>query len=188
MTGPHHMTCTCGKTRWRVDAEVSGRVVTCYCADCQAYAIHLGVTDRYLDADGGTRLRQTIPAGIDFPDGTDTLGLLRLGPRGLFRWHTTCCNTPVANTLTKPGLPFVGVVLPAGDDRFGPARAVVQTRAARRPVKERGMLAAVASLFTRAARARLSGQTATPFFGPDGAPIVAPVVPSRDQRDAATPR
>ena len=39
---------------------------------------------------------------------------VRLTPKGLFRWHTTCCNTPVGNTL-RPSVPFVGIVAQAFD-------------------------------------------------------------------------
>ena len=38
------------------------------------------------------------------------VALLRLSPRGLFRWHTSCCNTPIGNTATGPGMAFVGLV------------------------------------------------------------------------------
>ncbi|WP_238366655.1 DUF6151 family protein [Mesobacterium pallidum] len=187
MTDQHEMTCDCGRTRWQIDGAQPGRVVTCYCADCQAYAKHLGAAG-YLDSAGGTKLRQTIPVAISFPDGTDRVGLTRLGPRGLFRWHTTCCNTPIANTLPKPGFPFVGAVLRPEDDSFGRTRAQVQTKAARRPVKERGMLGAVATLFARAAQAKLSGRSASPFFTAGGAPIAPPTVLTLEERAAATPR
>jgi hypothetical protein len=47
--------------------------------------------------------------------GQDRIVGLRLAAKGLFRWHTTCCRTPVGNTVT-PAIPFVGVVVQAFDD------------------------------------------------------------------------
>jgi hypothetical protein len=82
----------------------------CYCHDCQAFAHFLGCASDVLDAHGGTDIFQISPASLRFTAGREHLACLRLTPKGLLRWHTRCCNTPVANTLPSPGMPFVGAI------------------------------------------------------------------------------
>jgi hypothetical protein len=103
----------------------------CYCDDCQAYAHHLGRAD-LLDAHGGTDVVQVAPAALTFEQGTDRIVGLRLAPKGLHRWYTSCCRTPIGNTL-GPAVPFVGIVAQGfehdgarADDAFGPPLGGVQ--------------------------------------------------------------
>jgi hypothetical protein len=108
--------CRCGEVRgWVADASARtvNRVV-CYCDDCQAFAHQLGRAD-LLDAHGGSDIVQLAPASITFVQGQDRIVGLRLTPKGLFRWHTSCCHTPVGNTL-GPAIPFVGIVAQAFDN------------------------------------------------------------------------
>jgi hypothetical protein len=87
--------------------------VVCYCDDCQAFAHQLGRAD-LLDAHGGSDIVQVAPASLTFVKGQDRVAGVRLTPKGLFRYHTTCCNTPVGNTLS-PAIPFVGILAQAFD-------------------------------------------------------------------------
>src|SRR5262249_15552871 len=82
--------------------------VVCYCDDCQAFAHHLDRAD-LLDAQGGTDIVQVAPASLKFVQGQRRIVGLRLTPTGLFRWYSSCCNTPVGNTLS-PAIPFVGII------------------------------------------------------------------------------
>jgi hypothetical protein len=98
--------------------------MVCYCDDCQAYAHHLGRAD-LLDVHGGTDVVQVAPASLSFDRGDKRIVGLRLTPKGLYRWYTDCCKTPVGNTL-GPAIPFVGIVAQAfrdaandPDDIFG---------------------------------------------------------------------
>jgi hypothetical protein len=102
--------CRCGQVEGRVTGAAKATVnrIVCYCDDCQAYAHHLGRAD-LLDAQGGTDIVQVAPSSFSFERGMDRIACVRLGPKGLYRWHTTCCNTPVGNTLA-PAVPFVGIV------------------------------------------------------------------------------
>ncbi|MFX6869136.1 DUF6151 family protein, partial [Acinetobacter baumannii] len=79
-----------------------------YCDDCQAFAHRLGRAD-LLNAQGGSDIVQVAPAALTFVKGQNRIAGMRLTPKGLFRWHTTCCNTPVGNTL-GPAIPFVGLI------------------------------------------------------------------------------
>jgi hypothetical protein len=110
---------------WVADASPrSVNRVVCYCDDCQAFAHHLGRAD-LLDAHGGSDIVQTAPASLTFVQGQDRIVGLRLTPKGLYRWHTSCCRTPVGNTVS-PAIPFVGIIVQAfdtgaqrPDDAFG---------------------------------------------------------------------
>ena len=107
--------CRCGEVVGVVTNASSRTVnrVVCYCDDCQAFAHQLGRAD-LLDAKGGSDIVQVAPASLNFVKGQDRIAGVRLSPKGLFRWHTTCCNTPVGNTM-GPAIPFVGIVAQAFD-------------------------------------------------------------------------
>jgi hypothetical protein len=95
--------------------------VVCYCDDCQAFAHHLGRAD-LLDAHGGSDIVQVAPASLVFDRGQDSIVGVRLTPKGLYRFHTSCCRTPLGNTV-GPAIPFVGIVaraFDAPDAAFGP--------------------------------------------------------------------
>jgi hypothetical protein len=104
------LSCRCGKVGGRVTNATPNAVnrAVCYCDDCQAALHHLGRKD-LLNEHGGTDVVQVAPASLTFHRGNELIVGLRLTPKGLYRWHTSCCNTPVGNTL-GPGLPFVGIV------------------------------------------------------------------------------
>jgi hypothetical protein len=107
--------CRCGEVRGIV-TDLSPRTVNrviCYCDDCQAFLHQLGRAD-LLDAKGGSDIVQIGPAALSFQQGKHRIVGLRLKPNGLYRWHASCCNTPVGNTLT-PTIPFVRVLAPAFD-------------------------------------------------------------------------
>jgi len=112
--------CRCGEVLGLVENASPQKVnrVVCYCDDCQAFAHQLGRGD-LLNAQGGTDIIQVAPASLTFVKGQHHIVGVRLTPKGLFRWHTTCCNTPVGNTL-GPAIPFVGIVAQAFDG--GPQR------------------------------------------------------------------
>jgi len=113
------LSCRCGAVQGVVTNATPQSVnrVVCYCEDCQAFLHQLGRAD-LLDAQGGTDIVQVAPASLTFIKGLDRIAGLRLTPKGLFRWHTTCCSTPVGNTM-GPAIPFVGIVA----QTFGAERA-----------------------------------------------------------------
>lgn len=125
--------CRCGEVHgWVVNTspKTVNRVV-CYCDDCQAFAHHLRRAD-LLDTHGGTDIVQVAPASLSFAGGEGRIAGLRLGPKGLYRWYASCCNTPLGNTM-GPAIPFVGVVAQAfendarrADDVFGKPIGAIQ--------------------------------------------------------------
>jgi len=182
------LSCRCGATRWSVAAIAPGCHVECYCADCQSFARHLRADEVWLDPDGGTESFHTLPRHVRFTAGQENLRALRLGPKGLIRWYAGCCDTPVANTLATPRLPFVGLVLRPGQAGFGPLVTKANTGAARRPVRGFGKGRAIAGLLLRAAGARLTGRhRPNPFFDAAGAPTVTPRILTLAERNAARP-
>ncbi len=189
--------CDCGKTTWvlrNATPKTATRAI-CYCADCQAFARHLG-SDTTLDSNGGTALNQCNPADIDVQTGAENIALLRLSPKGIFRWHTSCCNTPMANTAHTPGVPFTSLILaPAQADVgsvLGPNQALVNVQAAHghnAPKATKGMGRLVRKFILRAINARLNGDwKKNPFFTSDRSPIATPRVLTKDERTAASAR
>jgi hypothetical protein len=118
--------CRCGQVQGIVSNASPDTVnrVVCYCDDCQAFAHHVKRAD-LLDAHGGSDIVQVAPCTLSFDRGVDRIVGVRLGPKGLYRWYTSCCNTPVGNTVS-PAIPFVGIIAQAfdvdgrsADDAFG---------------------------------------------------------------------
>lgn len=125
--------CRCGAVRGSLAAAAptAGNHVVCYCRDCQAFAHVLGRADDVLDACGGTEIVQVSPARVRIDAGADRLSCLRLTPQGPLRWYTSCCNTPIGNTLATGKVPFVGLVcacLDAGPDAKEAALGAIRGR------------------------------------------------------------
>ncbi|MDU0114642.1 DUF6151 family protein [Psychrosphaera aquimarina] len=83
--------------------------VQCLCCDCQSFAAHLNNKEQILDQHGATELVQTYPAYMKITQGQDKIACVQLNDKGLYRWHTACCNMPLANTMNSSTVPFVGV-------------------------------------------------------------------------------
>lgn len=190
-----NFTCSCGQTTWTVSAPKTGSRVVCYCADCQTAARHLKA-DACLNEGGGSDILQVAAHQVSVTG--PPLALMRLSPKGLYRWHTSCCNTPVANTLPFPHLSFAGLLLAYRTDQSDQAPvpkvgAVVNTVFAQGrpgvPKSDRGMAPTILRFFGRALAAALSGTwRRTPFFdGPPWAPVAEPRVLSREERNASRP-
>jgi hypothetical protein len=112
--------CSCGALRGtalRIAPDRVNRVV-CHCRFCVGYARHLGAADRVLDEHGGSDVFQMAPADLVLTEGLDKLACMRLTKKGGLRWYASCCDTPIATTLPKPGMPFMAVY-PCCLDRSG---------------------------------------------------------------------
>jgi hypothetical protein len=153
----------------------------------------LGRAGDILDSQGGTDVIQTLPARVIFTGGTEVLACVRLSNRGLMRWYTTCCKTPIGNTLPSFRFSFVGLIHNcleyAGmslDSSFGPVRMRINTKSAKGPAAPAafGATSGILRLLAMVARARIDGSyKRTAFFSVDsGAPIVTPAVLSLGER------
>jgi hypothetical protein len=190
----HPIQCRCGTLKGQVSPAQGANRCVCYCRDCQAFAHFLGRADEILDASGGTDVIQTRAANVVFTEGKQALACMRLTPNGLLRWYSTCCNTPVGNTLANSKVSFVGLVHnclegtgPTLGDSFGPVQAYVNTRSAKGGAKSSplALVAVILRFIAMVAGARMDGSyKRSPFFAVDtGAPIVAPKVLSPGERE-----
>ncbi len=110
MSNVINLSCTCGTVKGKVKVvDGSFLRIHCLCCDCQSYASYLGNEEKILDEHGGTDLFQTYPSNMEITEGKESIGCVQLREKGAYRWHTTCCNMPLANTLTSPKIPFVAV-------------------------------------------------------------------------------
>jgi len=102
--------CSCGSVKGELSiVPKSSFHVHCLCCDCQNFAAYLNNKEEILDEHGGSELFQTYPAYMKISEGQDKLAGIQLTPKGIYRWHTTCCNMPVGNTMTSSKMPFVGI-------------------------------------------------------------------------------
>lgn len=182
--------CRCGTVAAEVTLGAGDRLI-CYCKDCQGFARHLGAED-VLDPLGGSDIFTTLPDRVVLTRGADQLRALQMTPKGPLRWFTACCNTPFANSLTTPALPFASLILNGrvAGAAFGPVRMRANTAGARGAVPAGGMgkVRFVQRLLWRAVIARLSGRhRQTPFFDAEGQPVAAVRRLSKDARRAALP-
>ena len=187
MSDPAAFSCTCGALAGQLApaSRRTGTHVECFCVDCRATQLFLGQPD---PRPGGVHLFQTTPDCIHIRQGRDQLGLMRLSPNGMFRWYATCCNAPMFNTLKRPGLPFVAVLVDRLADPSVIGKVRVQGFLPGKDGKRRhkGAFGMITGLFQRMIAARLSGRwQETPFFDIDtGYPRAQPRVLTKAERDA----
>jgi len=184
--------CSCGQFQAVIHAPgaATDNHGICYCTDCQAFPRHLGQAARCLDVAGGTAIYQTQPSKVQITSAAENLAVLRLAPKGLYRWHTSCCNTPICNTMGSPKLSFVGFLTCNFEGTALPPIAFrYKKEHALQPVDgPSGSLAAFA--FKTAKNmlvARVTGRWKhTPFFeAKTGRAVVAPYTLSEAERQAA---
>lgn len=101
--------CRCGNVKGRLSDVGPDRVnhARCYCDDCRAFVHFLERPDQ-LDRFGGVGIVQVEPSQVRFTEGTEHLRCMRLTDRGMHRWYTACCKTPMGNTMGAR-MPFVGL-------------------------------------------------------------------------------
>src|SRR5262249_32120646 len=83
------------------------------------------------------------PGRVKLTAGTEAVRCLRLSNKGVLRWYTDCCRTPIANTAASPRFPVIAVVhsfmVHAGhgaflDEVLGPPLCRIYERSAVRPL------------------------------------------------------
>ena len=101
--------CSCGQVKAEIENfpnNTPGRLV-CYCDDCQNFLKQINRTE-LMDECGGSEIIPIYPTDFKIIEGKDKLVCLRLTPKGLLRWYTSCCKTPFGNT--RPGFPWLGLL------------------------------------------------------------------------------
>ncbi len=185
------LSCRCGQVQGECNPARSYTRVTCYCADCRAFARWLG-GDGLLDAAGGSDIVAMAPDGLRFTQGLEQLACMSLGPRGLLRWYARCCRTPLGNVPRNPKLYYLGLPVPviaeaeaAVTARFGAqGHTIISPESATAAVNPtRGaLLAGTLRIVSKLASARLRGRRNTLLFAVDGQPIHEPQVLTLEQR------
>lgn len=190
----HPLKCSCGAVTGSVETGHRTGHSLCYCKDCQAFARFLGREAEILDARGGCENIQTVPKYVRFDTGAEHLACMRLSEKGLLRWYTACCNTPIGNTLPTCKLPFIALARPcleAADptveQSFGPVRSSVFTSGARGEPKPKpfGAIGAIFWILGNTTRRRFTGDfSPNPFFDTVAdRPIAEPAVLSLADRE-----
>ncbi len=131
--------CSCGAVRGMTKCVTanSGIRVVCCCDDCQTFANYLNREDVILDEYGGTDIFQMPMSHIQITHGINNIRCVRLSPKGMFRWYTECCKTPIGNTMSA-GVPFIGIIHNFMDDdgirdeNLGPVLGYLQTQFAKK--------------------------------------------------------
>lgn len=186
--------CRCGAVKG-VAHDAGGSMgirVVCYCADCQAFAHHLGCENDYLDAAGGTDIYQTSPSRLEITEGLDRLKCVIVGPEArLHRFYAGCCMTALANTIPGRKLPFAGTPVKNYDPSrrvqvFGPPEAAVFENFAHGETPEKARVATpffILGLMRRAAAEWMSGRSKeNVFLDAEDAGRVVPQILTADER------
>lgn len=181
----HPLQCQCGTIKGYVIRPGMANRAVCYCADCQAFARFLERADTLLDEHGGTGIVATLPKQVHFTQGFEALTCMSLSDRGMLRWYSRCCNTPIGNTPRDYKTPYVGLIdrclqskSPSLHESFGPVRMVLNTKAAKGHVKSTPVsnFVTMLGLMKSVIGTRLNGTyKSNPFFAAEtGTPVVHP--------------
>jgi len=110
MSNRVELECLCGAVKGQIEVVPKSFFhVKCLCCDCQNFSSYLSNQDNILDEHGGTELLQTYPNCMVITEGKNNIAGIKFGEKGIYRWHTTCCNMPLANTMNSSKMPFIGV-------------------------------------------------------------------------------
>jgi len=189
----HPLRCQCGTVQGYVITDGALTRAICYCKDCQSFAHYLGRAKDILDDLGGSDIVPMSPRSVVFTHGRESLACMQLSPKGLLRWYTKCCNTPIGNTWRHNKLAYIGVVHnclgnkePSLDESFGPVRIYVNPQSAKNKVtaKSRGAVGMMLRWIRMMVAERISGNyKKSPFFvAATGQPIAIPTVLTLEQR------
>ncbi|MDO6496935.1 DUF6151 family protein [Photobacterium sanguinicancri] len=135
------LSCSCGKVKGEIQKfNISSCTrFSCCCDDCQSFSLHLKCHRKTLDQYGGTEILQVPISNIKITEGIGQIACIRLKPKGMYRWYSNCCMTPMGNSM-GPEVPFFGVIhnfienTLSHDDILGENRGYVQTKFAIRKV------------------------------------------------------
>lgn len=181
--------CTCGLVRGRARniSPKNGIRIVCCCDDCQSFAQYLKRSEDILDEFGGTDISQTSQSQIEIEQGAEHLRSIRLKKKGLTRWYTGCCNTPIGNTISG-SMPFIGVIHNFMDDgssrdaNLGVVQAYVQNKYALKPPThkisaEKFPIGITLKLIRKMAFWKLRGMhKPSAFYNEDGKAVSRPTV------------
>lgn len=182
-----NLKCACGTVKGKASAISSkmGNRIICCCDDCQAFAQFLGQEEKVLDQYGGTDIFQIPVSFLKITEGKSEIACVRLSPKGMYRWYTKCCKTPIGNTFGAGG-PFIGVIhnfmdnAQTRDVDLGKSKGHVLTKFAKAPVPENLKGSSLSINFRMVAKIlswKLKGlNQPSEFFNQNGEPTCEPHV------------
>ncbi len=179
--------CSCGKVRAVAHniAPESGTRLVCYCSDCREFLVQIG-SEKYLDEWGGADNFQMPIGDLKFTQGIEQVRCLRLTEKGMHRWYTECCKTPIGNTVS-PGVPFIALFhafiadKASLENNWGPVRGYLKTSSATSPVPQERARSSQLRPISRAVFKlviwKLTGRgTPNPLFDRNKKPISEPTI------------
>jgi len=187
----HLISCDCGSFRGEIIDCTAGVSAVCYCKDCQMFAAYLGKTDDVLDPSGGTEVVGLRHSNIRFIDGVENLKNISLSNKGLLRWYTDCCKTPIGDTPRNFKISHIGLIHNciegASSDlekSFGSVKLRINTNSTEKPVKTlKPSLSLVAQYLLSITKQFVSKRyKLSPFFNESGEPLLEVEVLTKEQR------
>ena len=187
--------CRCGAVRGVARGASPAKVnhCFCYCDDCQAFVHFLGRAGDIFDEHGGTEITQMSQANVVFTANVDKVAAMRLSPKGMVRWYTSCCRTPIGNTMATSAMPFIGMIkafIDAPSTALGPIRGrgfAKSAKGGRAAVPKDGLpeLVMIARVLAKVLRWRLRGDHERSALrdAATGKPLVEPRVLSEAERE-----
>lgn len=180
----HQLKCKCGAVAGRLLPGTPSSRVRCYCTDCQAFGRFFGPAPQVLDSQGGTEIVQVCQSRLRIDRGLEHLASIRLTDKGMMRWYTQCCHTPVGNTMRDPKMSFIGLIhsfmdVSAIDGDFGPSIALLNTNTALGSPKPRqqGLAGVIFRFATLVLVSRVRGRyKQSPLYTSTGAYVAQPRV------------
>lgn len=180
----HPLACRCGQLKGYVVCSGRENRGICYCTDCQSFAKYLGQEATVLDQVGGTEIVQTLSEFVHITEGKDALRCIKLTERGILRWFTVCCKTPIANTPDNVNLAFVGLVHNCLEgqghqhaESFGTIKMAAFTESATSQLKPKsyGVPSAMMRIVILLLKARIfGGYKKNPFFNLETGQAISP--------------
>jgi hypothetical protein len=189
--------CSCGAVTGTVTGVTrrNSRRLSCMCDDCQLYAHFLGSADRMLDALDGTELSYATQSRVFIRCGVEHLQAVKLSEKGMLRFYTSCCRTPVAN-VPHPKMAFVGIPRSfmqhdavARDEVLGPLFRRFQGRFGRGELPVGAHLGTpllpwLAAMISVTWDSLTGKYSPSPFHDASGNPVVAPRTLTPTEREA----
>ena len=187
----HPIKCKCGAVKGRIENTGTSNRLICYCTDCRAFAHFLGKATFVLDEQGGTEIVQVAQNRVGFCQGEDLLSAVRLSENGMIRWYSTCCGTPIGNTMASQKVAFIGLIHSCldrqqMDNDFGADVAVLNTDTAlgQTKPKQHGLLGFLVRFLWIVVMNRVTGRyRKSPLFNSSGLPRVTPKILKADELD-----
>ena len=175
--------CNCGNVQGIISdvTAKSGLHALCHCSQCRTAELYL---DQLDPIGSGVGVYQTAGDKVQFTSGRDQLAAFSFAPARLVRWHATCCNAPLFNTMASRRMGFASLIAARASDptQLGPIKAEGFLPAPNGKQLHKGLHRIIGGMLMRTIRITLSGKwRLSPFYDEDGQTIVPVANVTADQ-------